>query len=344
MLTVVRYRFHFRSPVHVGERGVGLEETHNHVPADTLFSAICSAWRWLYGADSLQDDFLAPFLEGEQPPLLLSSAFPFAGEVLFYPKLAAPSKGKDHEASSKSPSKKRKQVRYLSQAVFAAWVRGERLDEEPLEEEREPICWLTRDEKRLLQAYFDERTVSLRPWKQERVPRVTLDRQTSASQIWFFGIVTFQEGAGLWCVVRYHSENLRSQVEACLRLLGDSGLGGERGSGFGLFNLQVEEGATLPEAEDARYVVTLSPCCPTMEQLPALLDERCAYELLPRRGWVGSPEGGNLRRKSVWMMAEGAVLRRNRDATVGRLVDVKPEPCPHPVWRYGYAFPLGVTV
>jgi hypothetical protein len=26
----------------------------------------------------------------------------------------------------------------------------------------------------------------------------------------------------------------------------------------------------------------------------------------------------------------------------GRLVSVKPDACPHDVWRYGYAFPVGV--
>ena len=39
------YRLAFRSPLHVGERGVGLEAAHVRVPADTLFSAICSVWR-----------------------------------------------------------------------------------------------------------------------------------------------------------------------------------------------------------------------------------------------------------------------------------------------------------
>ncbi len=340
MSTVVRYRFHFRSPVHIGERGVGLEETHTHVPADTLFSAICSAWRWLYGTESLQNDLLAPFLQGEQPPLLLSSAFPFAGEVLFFPKpLRSPRVRRQEE-----DEKKFKSVLYWSQSVWERWVGGQEVHYEAPQGEEEPLFWFSDRERASLQPFMDPETDALRLWRQTVVPRVTLDRQTSASQIWFFGIVAFREGAGLWCVVRYDEESLRTRVEACLRLLGDSGLGGERGSGFGLFNLQVEDGGTLPEAQDASYMVTLSPCCPTAGQLTALLDEHCAYELLPRRGWVGSPEGGNLRRKSVWMMGEGAVLRKSGDAAIGRLVDVKPDPCPHPVWRYGYAFPLGVTL
>jgi hypothetical protein len=44
----------------------------------------------------------------------------------------------------------------------------------------------------------------------------------------------------------------------------------------------------------------------------------------------------------VWMFAEGSVLTGNPELRAGRLVNVKPEVCPHDVWRYGYAFPVGM--
>lgn len=341
MPDTVLYRLHFRSPLHIGERGVGLEETRTSVPADTLFSALCSAWRWLYGADSLQSDLLAPFADGQSPPFLLSSAFPFAGEMLFFPKpivsLSAPKE--EHP-------KKLRAVQYWSQSVFTRWLQGQLTDSdyESLEGEEEPLFWLLEEERKALEPFRDGETGSVRLWQEHVVPRVTLDRITSASQIWFFGQVAFCKGAGLWCAIRYRDTALRSRLEACLRLLGDSGLGGERGAGFGLFEVSVVEGVSLPEAQGAEYMVTLSPCCPDGAQWNALLDTRCAYDLLPRRGWIGSPEAGNLRRKTVWMLREGAVLRNAGGTGVGRLVNVKPDPCPHDVWRYGYAFPLGVNL
>jgi len=73
-----------------------------------------------------------------------------------------------------------------------------------------------------------------------------------------------------------------------------------------------------------------------------LTGEVAAYDLLPRRGWVTSPEAGNLRRKMIWMFAEGSVLAGNPEQRAGLLVNVKPEVCPHDVWRYGYAFPVGM--
>jgi len=63
MTSFPTYYLSFRSPLHIGERGVGLEETRVHVPADTLFGAICSVWRLLYGRTELEEDLLLRFRE-----------------------------------------------------------------------------------------------------------------------------------------------------------------------------------------------------------------------------------------------------------------------------------------
>jgi CRISPR-associated protein Csm4 len=188
MANAVLYRLHFRSPLHVGERGVGLEETRTHVPADTLFSAICSAWRWLYGAETLQSDLLAPFLHGEQPPFLLSSAFPFAGEVLFFPKPLSPVKMEPQQHTDYN-HKRLKNIRYVSRERFAQWVQGQAIPYASFPEEEEPVFWLSEEERGVLSSFVDDETGHLRLWSVTVVPRVTLDRQTSASQIWFFGLV-----------------------------------------------------------------------------------------------------------------------------------------------------------
>jgi hypothetical protein len=43
------------------------------------------------------------------------------------------------------------------------------------------------------------------------------------------------------------------------------------------------------------------------------------------------------------MFAEGSVLTGKPATRPGRLVNVKPDACPHDVWRYGFAFPVGMT-
>lgn len=349
METFSTYRLLFRSPLHVGERGVGLEVTRTHVPADTLFSALCSAWRTLYGVEALLGDVLSGFAEDDggagKEPFFLTSAFPFAGEVRFFPK---PSARLPNVRIAEDDEKAFKRVRFVSQGVFTAMVRGEGLTFHAEDCLNGGVAWATSDEKGRLSAWTGDATGDIVLWKPAVVPRVTLDRITSASEIWHFGEVRFADGAGLWFAVEFNGaggEALRGRFEAALRLLGDTGLGGERGAGRGLFALEGPKEELLPDAGSTDRFVTLSPLCPKdPAQAAALTGEGAAYELLPRRGWVTSPEGGNLRRKAVWMLAEGSVLTGPGRAgpRPGRLVNVKPDPCPHDVWRYGYAFPVGV--
>ena len=83
MPEIIPYHLSFRAGLHVGARGLDVEETRIAIPADTLFSALVSAWR-ISGRDP--DVFTAPFVtRPAEPPFLLTSAFPFAGQVRFYP-------------------------------------------------------------------------------------------------------------------------------------------------------------------------------------------------------------------------------------------------------------------
>lgn len=343
MPTFSTYRLSFRSPLHIGERGVGLEVTRTHLPADTLFSAICSAWRQLYGVDALRRDVLDWFTDGDSVPFYLSSAFPFAGDVRYFPKpLARLStvhiSDDDHKAF--------KRVRFISERLFAAIVRGEEIAFAKEHCINGEVAWVTEGERARLKGWTDDATGDIVLWKTGVLPRVTLDRITSASQIWHFGEVMFAEGAGLWFAVEFnrdHGDELRRKFEAVLRLLGDTGLGGERNAGRGLFSLDGPSGEPLPDVGNPVRFITLSPLCPQDAlQAAALSGDGAAYELMPRRGWVTSPEASNLRRKMVWMFAEGSVLMGNPQPRAGRLVNVKPDVCPHDVWRYGYAFPVGL--
>jgi CRISPR-associated protein Csm4 len=340
------YRLRFRSPVHIGERGVGLEVTRTHLPADTLFGAICSIWRELYGVAALRRDVLDWFTEDEggAEPFFLSSAFPFAGDVRFFPKPVGQLASVDlHEGDEKAF----KRVRYVSERVFEAITYAEPIAFHSSLCIANGTAWVTEEEKARLAAWTDDATGDIVLWKTVVVPRVTLDRLTAASQIWHFGEVHFAEGVGLWFAVEFHPDHgasLRRRFEAVLSALGDSGIGGERGAGRGLFDVEGPADAALPGRDGADRCLTLSPVCPKdAAEFRRLTGTGAAYELMPRRGWVTSPEAGNLRRKVVWMFAEGSVLTTAPVPRAGRLVNVAPDVCPHEVWRYGYAFPLGMA-
>jgi CRISPR-associated protein Csm4 len=299
----------------------------------------------LYGAESLHQDVLDRFVNScaGQEPFFLSSAFPFAGGVRFLPKPIASGTNCVSEADEKAM----KRVRFVSHGILKAI----------LDRTIEPFCrkkcvngrvaWVTKQEREALEAeWSDDFSGDVVLWKKAVVPRVVLDRVTSASQIWQFGEVTFAENAGLWFAVEFNRaarQDVRERFEAALRLLGDTGLGGERGAGRGLFEFCRGVEIDLPEASNSQRFVTLAPVCPRKDQLTRLMGDGARYELMPRRGWVCSPEGGNLRRKTVWMFAEGSVLTGPGLPRPGQLVDVTPRPCPHNVWRYGFAFPVGVA-
>lgn len=72
---------HFPQGLHVGARAVSQEEAGVHIPSDTLFSALVDIWGRIGGQP---DAWIRPF-RNDDPPFLLTSAFPFAGKVRFYP-------------------------------------------------------------------------------------------------------------------------------------------------------------------------------------------------------------------------------------------------------------------
>ena len=318
----VTYHLNFRSPLHLGRRGVGLEETEISIPADTLFSAICQTWRTFYGEEHLTD-FLAQYETGE--PFLLTSAFPFAGNTRFFPKPLI-----DLKVNADDERKKLKKVRFLSERRFRQIVNDEEIVFDPDDLINDGLLWIHDDDK-------CSRTV----WTTDKRPRVTLDRQSSSSEIWHLGGVKFHENCGLWFAAKFDAEETQTQIETILRVLGDTGIGGERSAGYGIFDLHSEPTESESERETDRFV-TLSPICPRdADELNRLIQGDVGYTLEECSGWIGSAEGNGLRRQQVWMFAEGSVLAGN-GARIGRLVDLKPDACPHPVWRYAYAWPIKI--
>jgi len=191
-------------------------------------------------------------------------------------------------------------------------------------------------------------------WSTQVRPRVALDRVNSASQIWHIGSVHFHRGCGLWFAADFNSKlgpDFRQKFESCLRLLGDTGIGGERGGGYGLFEFTSSVQA-LPSASNAKAFLTLAPLCPrNADELNRLVGGGDPfYEIITRRGWISSREGSTLRRKTVWMFSEGSVFPGSDSTRAGALTRVTPKIWEedandalekHPVFRYGYAFPVG---
>jgi CRISPR-associated protein Csm4 len=143
-------------------------------------------------------------------------------------------------------------------------------------------------------------------------------------------------------MVIWRNDEWQERFWEVLQVLGDAGVGGERSTGYGLFTPLEPHPVDLPDVDGTSRWVALSSCWPLPGQ-EGILGPGAAYRLENRRGWMDSPDGRNLRRKSAHMLEPGSVLRVLPGHTAyGGLADVTPEIFDaHVVWRYGLALPVG---
>ena len=329
------YRITFETQLHLGrtagpaqESTLGLENTETYIPADTLFSAICQTWTTFYGTESLTD-FLSGYNEdGTDLPFTLTSAFPFAKDVYLFPK----------PLTFVDPSKKSKRLQFVSQNIFHDIISGNRPqfnDDDLVNSEK---VWLTPEEKTQLKALNEGSIV----WTTQTRPRVTIGSQNAGSEIWHVETIQFNTDCGLWFAARFDTHETQQKIETLLRALGDTGIGGERNAGYGMFTFSTENTIDLPTAETGNPFVTLSPVCPkSPQQLSELLKGKVAYAVNPITGWT-STTGTAMQRKQVNMFTEGSVLYTGEEQPIGRLIDLSPNGYAHPVYRYGYAWQVGI--
>ncbi len=343
-MSVYLFRLHFLGPVHFGMAGIDLEATQSSLSSDSLISAIVNAFLLLDGPEAAEEVISA--LSSDKPPFVLSSLFPFGpdkdradryAEALVRP-LTPPPVG-DSETLGRF-GKDLKTINYLHPQDFAAWI-----SQRPLApHEIESVVSRAR--------VFTEGW-----WKQETRPRVALDRESQNSAVWSQAATWFQReergkegevltvGSGLYGLVRFHDESWKERLASAFRVLGDTGLGGERTYGFGLFKFGGFEtpGDHWREilSGEGRFKVLLSLYYPRQEERKSLAQSLVAWDFVEKRGYVVSGRNATtIKRKRVRMLVEGSVCRR---PLRGAMVDVTPENAkglgiPHRVFRCGLAF------
>jgi CRISPR type III-A-associated RAMP protein Csm4 len=191
-----------------------------------------------------------------------------------------------------------------------------------------------------------------------------VDRLTGASvAAHSAACLELRDGAGFWAAVAFGDADAEAKwaepVKAALRLLADSGMGGERSRGWGHSRMPLFSGGTFPEllvrpepqtpipveGEPAPPIETaywlLSLFSPAAEDL---IDwDSGNYVFLARGGRVDSPAGIGAQKKVLRMVAEGSVLF-SAAAPRGTARDVAPDGFPHPVYRSGLAFCIPIPV
>jgi len=329
-------RFHFTAPVHFSAARAEYDRSESTLHSDSLYAAIQQAWSILGKTDWIV----------KEPDFTLSSLFPFyrhdesSAAVYFFPR---PMAGVDTKPDL---AKLTNNIRFLDQFTF-----------EKLLHEGELIV---SDKKNLLGEFYHNDT-DTSPKKQflqrhvytrNRVPRFQEMATSGDTLVYYHEKVFFQDGSGLFCLFD-GSDAAFQRVKAALLLLQDEGLGTDRHSGNGQFELEIEEQFSLDLPAKAKYCLNLSLFCPSdAPTVAAMLPENdalVAFNLFKRGGWITNEPFLTFRKNSVYMFQEGSVfVRPSTEAETGLFIkghshDLRPqstdlpqrESVLHPIYRSG---------
>jgi CRISPR-associated protein Csm4 len=314
---MILFQLEPRAALHVGEFvGIERESVQGYIPSDTLFAACVVAWQ------QRGDDIAARInaCQASPPALLLTSAFPRAGDILLYPMPLGVRL--DTPVQALEP-KQRKRIRWVSRSLFERLTQFQNVKDECAPDKnfvQAGSVWLTQAEVAQLRKQLGQPAGDLRLWDTQIVPRVTVDRADNKSNLYHVGRLNFAAGCGLWFMAQGSGADW---VRDALAMLQDSGIGGLRSIGHGAFTAT---GQTAPDmVQPAQgYAITLS---------------RSAFQIVTVGGWCQDDAGKAWRRKSVRMLAEGACVGA---AARGHIPDVMPDiwktTAVRPVVRYGMAF------
>ena len=320
-------KMHFTTPIHIGQ---GVTESYGRsgriLHSDSISGALAATFSAQYPGKDIKF-----FMESFQ----ISSAFPFSGEKLFFPKpmIKLPVSS---ENESLIVTKKLKKLEYFDQSSFETIILGNELNVSSAEQlAGEGRFFLTKPD-----SSFQI------PYSSVVIQRVAVPRSDGGdASPFYFERLTFEKGCGFWCFFEV-AEDYRNMFLKCLIDLGENGIGTDRTVGNGQFEITIETiDLALPETEANNLVLSLY--WPAESELNALELDKSAYLLKKRGGFIaGSSDEKfrHLRRKSVYMFVEGSVFVGTTEGMIG---DLRPEwndSKLHPVWRDGRAFSIPIIV
>ena len=286
--------------------------------SDSLYSSVCAAMRQL---GRLEEWLAATAMPAALPAVRLSSCFPASQDLLFVPPprtLWPPAAGRIRW----------KAARLVPISAVQALARGEALADERWTVDARSGCLLP-----------VERNIPLPPpFRIGLRAAAAVDRPThAAAEPHTTACLEFDDGAGLWCLATFGDDGARDHwrepIIAAFRLLGDSGVGGERSRGWGRFHPSFTDRDPFSAfaASDGAGWWLLSLFNPGAED--AVAWDRGDYTVTERAGRV---ENAGLATRSLRMVEEGSVLAAAAPP-VGSARDVAPDGFAHPVYRAGFA-------
>ncbi len=340
MLPALLVRLRPRGPWRFGPDDGARDRVDTIGHSDTFYCALSQAMRM---TGKLEEWLEATTSTGGSPAVRFSSLCPYQGETLFFvpPRTLWPP----------PPSTR---IRWKSARFVPAQVLSPLLSEKPLDEGR----WTIDAHSECLVS-----SGSTGPFRVSLRGAAAVDRLDSGKTApYATACLEFTENSGMWTVFVFRDGEARERwlpaVQSALRLLADSGLGGERSRGWGRSDPpEFREGefpsiiARIPAVdraeeheEAAQYFETgywlLSLFSPAEQDT---IDwDRGSYQLVVRTGRTGGAQSGELTR-SVRMISEGSVLA-GIAKPAGTVRDVRPEGANEATLRWGVALSIPIRV
>jgi len=211
-------RFRPTGPWRIGPDSGARDRVDHIFHSDALYSAVCSAM----GQLGTLEDWIAATAGAEgEPAVRLSSCFPWQEDELFVvpPRNLWP--------PPPSPKVRWKGARFVPLSLVSLLLAEKPLDEERWAVDPASDCLLP-----------TQRRFSTGPFRVAVRSSAAVDRLSpGATELHATACLEFAERAGMWCAIGFADEEARRRwsgpLKSALRLLADSGMGGERSRGWG---------------------------------------------------------------------------------------------------------------
>jgi len=330
------FKLKFVSPLHIGTNRPGFESSDEILHSDTLFSALVNCWSQLY-PDDLNLFFPKEAKSLVIPFFAISSAFPYMKERLYFPKPYLPLDiPKEITEANPNLSKKLKSITYFSQTLFEKVISNEEI--------RISTDWISADGRFAHSKTLSKREAGEIPFVMVDVPRIVKDRMTDEATPFHFTRIQFYKDAGLFFLAKFQNDEWEKKFTAVLRLLGDTGIGGDRSVGHGLFQVKLIDDIDICTPKEPSHFLTLSLYHPTVAEAKNINME-ASYQIVERKGWIFSGNSKPLRRQAVRMFREGSVFPGKAETCGDTIIVLKKQPelnLHHDVFRFGQALVVPV--
>ncbi len=341
-------RFRPLGPWRVGPDSGVRDRVDTVFHSDALFSALTGAMLRL---GRLEDWLAATVGNPSGPAVALSSCFPYLEDIHFVtpPRTLWP--------PAPSPRVRWANARFVPLRAVQDLVSERALSDAGWYVDGPSACLLPED------AHF-----RFGPFRTATRSHAAVDRlQPGVINVHRTACLEFAESAGLWAVAAFADEDARErwgdELKGALRLLADTGFGGERSLGWGRSAEPEFRDGALPDIILPETVPHEPVAAPAGDEVqPAALEtvywllsvyspaagdnvdwQRGAYDLVQRGGRVESPVRSGDIKRIVRMVAEGSVLAA-ASAPRGAAPNVAPDGFPHPVYRAGFAVSIPIPL